>query len=96
MLNRFEKMLRIGGRRHASCAIPVVQRVVERVLRFHQLSSGKFKCEVHVDNELRDRRHLYMGLWRFRYDENFHYFPKGALEVWPYLHGTGCSQKPKG
>ncbi len=24
---------------------------------------------------------LYMGLWRFLYNENFHYFPEGALEV---------------
>ncbi len=25
--------------------------------------------------------HLYMALWRFLYNENFHYFPEGALEV---------------
>ncbi len=27
-----------------------------------------------------------MGLRRFLYNENFHYFPEGALEMCPYLH----------
>ncbi len=74
-------MLWIGGRSHASGAIPVVQRVVERVLSFHHLFAGKSKWKIRVGNELRDMNHLYMGLWRFLYNENFHYFPEGALEV---------------
>ncbi len=36
-------MLWIGGRSHATGAIPAVQRVVERVLLFHHLFAGKFK-----------------------------------------------------
>ncbi len=62
MLNQFEKIVRVGGIRYASGAIPMAHRVIERVLRFHQLSSGKSKFEMHVGNELRDRHHLYMGL----------------------------------
>ncbi len=34
---RLQKMLRIGGRSHATGAIPVVQRVAKRVLSFHHL-----------------------------------------------------------
>ncbi len=78
--------MRIGGRRNATGAIPVVQRAVERVLSFHHLFAGKSKWTIRVGNELRDMHHLYMGLWRFYYIENFHYFPEGALEACPYLH----------
>ncbi len=84
MPNRLKKMLRIGGRRHATGAIPMVQRVVKRVLSFHRLFAGKSKWKIHVGNKLRDMHHLYMGLWRFLYNENFHYFPRGALEVCPW------------
>ncbi len=84
-------MLRIGGRSHATGAIPVVQGVVERVLSFHHLFPGKSKWKLRVGNELRDTHHLYMGLWRFLYNENFYYFPEGALEVCPYLHGISVS-----
>ncbi len=68
-------MLRIGG------AMPVVQRVVERVLSFHYLFAGKPKWKIRVGNKRRDMHQLCMGLWRFLYNENFHYFPEGALEV---------------
>ncbi len=81
-------MLRICGRSHATCAIPVVQRVVERVLSFHHLFAGKPKWKSHVGNELRDMHHLYMGLWRFLYNE-------GALEVCPYLHEPRVKREPK-
>ncbi len=36
-----------------------------------------------------------MGLWRFRYDENFHYFPEGALEVFHYLHMPWVKHEPQ-
>ncbi len=75
-------MLRIGGRSHATVAIPVVQRVVERVWSFHHLFVGKPKWKIRVGNKLRDMHQLYMGLWRFLNNENFHYFPEGALEVY--------------
>ncbi len=74
-------MLRIGGRSHATGAIPVVQRVVERVLSFHHVFAGKPKWKIRVGNELRDMHQLHMGVWRFLYNENFHYFPEGTLEV---------------
>ncbi len=45
-------MLRIGERSHATGATPVVQRVVERVLRFHHLFAGTSKWKIHVSNEL--------------------------------------------
>ncbi len=44
-------MQRMGGRRQATGAIPVVQHVVERVLRFHHLFAGKSKWEIRVGNE---------------------------------------------
>ncbi len=59
-------MLWIGGRSHATGAIPVVQRVVERVLLFHHLFAGKFKGAIRVGNELRAMHHLYMGLCHLR------------------------------
>ncbi len=74
-------MLQIGGRSHATGAIPVVQRVVERVLSFQHVFAGKPKRKISVGNKRRDMHQLYMGLWRFLYNENFHYFPEGALEV---------------
>ncbi len=79
-------MLRKGGTSHATGAIPVAQRVVERGLSFHSLFAGKPKWKIRVGNELRDMHHLYMGFWPFRYNENFHYFPEGALDVCVYLH----------
>ncbi len=81
-------MLRIGGRCHATSEIPVVQRVVERVLSFHLLFAGKSKWKIRVGNELRDMHHLYMGLWRFLYNE-------GALEVCPYPHVPRVKQETK-
>ncbi len=48
-------MLRIGGRIHATGAIPVIQRVVERVLSFHHLFTGKSKWKIRVVNELKDK-----------------------------------------
>ncbi len=39
--------------------------------------------------------HLYMGLWRFLYNENFPYFLEGALEVCPYLHVPRVKREPK-
>ncbi len=80
MLNGFYKMLRIGGRSYTTGTISVVQRVVARVMRFHHLFAGKSKWEIHVGNELRDMHHQYMDLWCFLYNENFHYFPEGALK----------------
>ncbi len=74
-------MLRKGGGSHATDAIPVVQRVVDRVLSFHYLFAGKSKWKIRVGKELKDMHHLYMGLLRFLYNENFHYFPEGALEL---------------
>ncbi len=47
-------MLQIGGRGHAAGAVPVVQRVVERVLSFRHLFAGKSKWKIRVVNELRD------------------------------------------
>ncbi len=88
-------MLRKGGRSHATGAIPVVQRVVERVLSFHHLFAGKFKCKMRVGNELRDMHHMYMGIWRFLYNKIFHYFPEGALEVCLYLHLPRIKREPK-
>ncbi len=55
-------MLRIGGRSYATGAIPVAQRVVERVFSFHHLFAGKSKWNIRVGNKLRDMHHLYMGL----------------------------------
>ncbi len=75
-------MVRIGGRSHATSAIPVIQRIVARVLHFHHLCTGKSKCEIHVGNELRDMRHLYMRLWCFLCNDNFHNFPEGEMLVW--------------
>ncbi len=77
---QIEKSVRIGGRSHASGAMPVVQRVVARVLHFHQLCPGKFKWEMHVGSELRD-----MCLWCFLCIEDLNYFPEGVLVVWDYL-----------
>ncbi len=74
-------MLQIGARSHATGAIPVVQRVVERVLSFHHLLAGKPKWKIRVGNKLWGMHQLYMGLWRFHYNENFHCFNEGALEV---------------
>ncbi len=54
-------MLRIGGRSHATGVIPVVQRVVERVLSFHHLFAGKPKWKIRVGNKRRDMHQLYMG-----------------------------------
>ncbi len=51
--------------------------------------------KIRVGNELRDMHYLYMGLWRFLYNENFHYFPEGALEVCPYLHVPRVKHEPK-
>ncbi len=92
MLSRLQNMLRIGGRSHATGSLPVVQRVVERVLRFHHVFAGKSKWEI---CDLRDLPHLYMGVWRFLYNENFHYFPEGALEVCHYLHLSRVKREPK-
>ncbi len=88
-------MLRAGGRSHAIDAIPVVQRFVERALSFHHLFTGKSKWTIRVGNELGDMHHLYMGLWRILYNENFHYFPEGALEVCFYLHMPRVKREPK-
>ncbi len=88
-------MLRIGGRSHANGAIPVEQRVVERVLSFHQFFAVKFKWKIRVSNELRAMYNQCMGLWRFLYNKNFNYFPEGALEVWPYLHVPRVKHEPK-
>ncbi len=88
-------MLRIGGRSQATDAIPVVQRVVERVLSFHHFFAGKSKWEMRVGNELRDVHHLVMGLWRFLYNETFQYFPEGVLEVCHYLHVPRVKRGPK-
>ncbi len=88
-------MLRIGGRSHATGVIHVVQRVVERVLSFHHLFAGKSKWKIRVGNELRDMQHLYMGLWRFLYNESFHNFAEGALKVCPYLHVPRVKREPK-
>ncbi len=74
-------MLRIGERSHATGAISVIQRVVERVLSFRYLFTGKSKWKIRVVNDLKDMHQLCMGLWRFLYNENFHYFPEGALDV---------------
>ncbi len=88
-------MWRIGGRSHAACAIPLVQRVVERVLCFHHLFAGKFKWAIRVDNELRDMRYLYMGRWRFLNNKNFLYFPEGTLQVCHYLNAPRVKHEPK-
>ncbi len=95
MPNRLKQMLRIGGRSHATGVIHVVQRVVERVLSFHHLFAGKSKWIIRVGNELRDKHHLHMGLWRLFNNEIFHYFPEGALEVCPYLHVPRVKREPK-
>ncbi len=63
-------MLRICGRIHATGAIPAVQRVVERVLSFHNLFGGKSKWKIRVGNELRDMHHLHMGPYRNRGGSN--------------------------
>ncbi len=39
--------------------------------------------------------HLYMGLRRFLYNENFHYYPEGALQMCPYLHVPRVKREPK-
>ncbi len=88
-------MLRICRRSNVDGAIPVVRRVVERVLSFHNLFAGTSKWKIRVRNELRDMHHLYMGLWRFLYNENFHCFPEGSLEVCPYLHVPKVKREPK-
>ncbi len=87
-------MLRIGGKSHATSAIPVIQRVVERVLSFHHLFAGKSKWKIRVGNELRDMYHLYMGLWGFLFNETFLYFPERVLEVCPY-HMPRVKREPK-
>ncbi len=69
-------MLRVGGGSHATGAIPVVQRFVERVLSFPHLFTGKSKWKKRVGNELRDTHHAYMGLWRFLYNGIFITSPK--------------------
>ncbi len=51
--------------------------------------------KIRVGNELRDMHHLYMSLLRFLYNENFHYFPEGALEVCPYLYVPRVKREPK-
>ncbi len=88
-------MLRIGGKSHATGAISVVQRVVERVLSIHHLFAGKSKWKIRVGNELMGMDYLYVGLWRFLYNENFYYVPEGALEVCPYLHVPRVKREPK-
>ncbi len=65
----------ISGRSHATGTI---QHVVERVLSYHQLFAGKSKWKIRAGSKLRDMHQLYMGLWRFLYNENFHYLPEGA------------------
>ncbi len=82
-------MQRVGGRIHANGAIPVVQRVVERVLSFHQLFAGKSKWKIRESNELGDMHNLCMGVARFLNNEKLYYFPEGALEVCLYLHVPG-------
>ncbi len=57
----------------------MAQCVVGRVLRFHHLFAGKSKWEIREDNEVRDKHHLYVGLWRFLYNDYFHYFPEGVM-----------------
>ncbi len=84
-------MLRIGRRSHAT----VVQRVVERVLRFHHLFAGKSSWKIRVGYELRDMHHLYKGLWRFLHYGNFHYFAEGVPEVCHYLHVPWVKHEPK-
>ncbi len=88
-------MVRIGVRSHATCAIPVVQRVVGRMLSFHHLFAGKSKWKIRVGIELRDMQQLYMGLRYFLTNENFFNFPEGALEVCPYLHVPRVKREPK-
>ncbi len=39
--------------------------------------------------------HLYMGLWSFIYNKNFHYFPERALEVCPYLNVPRVNREAK-
>ncbi len=88
-------MLRIGGRSHATGAMPVLQRVVEPVLSFQHLFAGKPKWKIRIGNELSDMHHLYTGLWRFLYNENFHFFPEGAPEVCPCLHVPRIKREAK-
>ncbi len=38
---------------------------------------------------------LYTGLWRFLYNESFHFFPEGTLEVCPYLYVPIVKREPK-
>ncbi len=57
--NHFNVRWIAGGRSHATGARPVVQCVVERLLRFHHLFAGKFKWEICVGNELSDINHQY-------------------------------------
>ncbi len=73
----------------------MAQRIVARVFSLQHLFAGKYKWELHVGNELRDMRHLYMGLWYFLYKENFHYFPEGALEVLQYRRVVRAKREPK-
>ncbi len=54
-----------------------------------------FLYNIRVGNELRDMHHLYVGLWRFLYNENFYCFPEGALEVCPYFHVSRIKREPK-
>ncbi len=74
-------MLRIGGGSHATGVIPVVQRIVGRVLSFQHMFAGKSKWKICVGNEQRDM--------------HFYYFPEGALEVCPYLHVPRVKREPK-
>ncbi len=80
----FIKTLRIGGGRLATGAIPLVQRVISRVLWLYNLLVRKSNLDIRVGSELRDMRRDFIGLWSSLYVENFHYFPKGALEVRHY------------
>ncbi len=50
----------------------------------HTAKKDKSKVEsqiIRVGSKLRDMHQLHMSLWRFLYNENFHYLPEGALEV---------------
>ncbi len=55
-------------------AIPVVQRVVASVLRFHHLFAGKHKLEIRVVNELRGMHHTY-GPLAFSLQRKFSLLP---------------------
>ncbi len=48
-----------------------------------------------ITDHFSHQHHLYMGLCRFLYNENFYYFPEGALEVCPYLLVPRVKREPK-